>query len=268
MAQEIVFITGASSGIGQSIGKFLAQKDYKVYGTSRRPQPKSKNGIHFLQLDITSSESIEKATRDLIAHEGKIDILINNAGVGISGPIEEIPDEETYKVFQTNYFGPVQLINRVLPHMRQADKGLIINITSIAGYMGLPFRGHYSASKGALQTVTEAYRLELRHTNIHLTTIAPGDFSTNIAAGRYHAPINENSSYKANYELSLNLMNAHVDEGSNPEQIAEKVYEVIQKKSPKVHYKVGDFLQKISPKLKGLLSDRFYERILANHYKL
>lgn len=268
MSQEIVFITGASSGIGQSVGEFLAKKGYKVFGTSRHPKHDFKNGIHFLPLDITSTESIEKATQELIKREGKIDILINNAGVGITGPVEEIPDKETLKVFQTNYFGPVQLINRVLPYMRQANKGLIINITSIAGYMGLPFRGHYSASKGALQTITEAYRLELKHTPIKLTTIAPGDFATNIAAGRYHAPLKENSAYKENYELSLKLMNEHVDNGMNPQEMADKVYEVIQKKEPKVHYKVGDFLQKISPKLKGFLSSKFYERILANHYKL
>lgn len=268
MAQEIVFITGASSGIGRSIGEFLAQKNYKVYGTSRQPKQDYKNGIHFLALDITSTESIEKATQELIKREGKIDILINNAGVGITGPVEEIPDEQTLNVFQTNYFGPVQLINRVLPFMRKANKGLIINITSIAGYMGLPFRGHYSASKGALQTITEAYRLELRHTSIKLTTIAPGDFATNIAAGRYHAPVKEDSAYKENYERSLNLMDEHVDNGMNPQEMAEKVYQVIQKKEPKVHYKVGDFLQKISPKLKGFLPSKFYERILANHYKL
>ncbi|QSS97402.1 SDR family oxidoreductase [Psychroflexus sp. ALD_RP9] len=268
MPQDIVFITGASSGIGKSIGEHLAKHNYKVYGTSRNPKHSKNNGINFIQLDVTSSESINKAINEIIKQESKIDVLINNAGVGITGPVEEIPNEEMFKVFQTNYFGPVQLINSVLPYMRQQNKGFIINITSIAGFMGLPFRGHYSASKGAFETITEAYRLELRNTNIKLTNIAPGDFATNIASGRYHSPVNNNSFYKNTYQKSLDLMNEHVDHGSNPEQMAKKVHQILLKSKPKIHYKVGSYLQKISPFLKAILPDKTYENLLANHYKL
>lgn len=268
MAQEIVLVTGASSGIGKSIGEYLAAKNYKVYGTSRNPKVKELNGINFLALDLTSTTSISSVIKELIAKESKIDILINNAGIGISGPVEEIPDEEMQKVFQTNYFGPVQLINQVLPYMRQNNSGFIINITSIAGFMGLPFRGHYSASKGALETITEAYRLELKNTNIKLANIAPGDFATNIAAGRYHAPVLENSFYKTKYQKSLDLMNAHVSDGSNPDEMAKKVYAILQMTSPRIHFKVGSALQKLSPFLKAVLPDKTYEQLLANHYQL
>ena len=140
MVNQVVLITGASSGIGKSIGEFLAQKDYKVYGTSRKPKNTEVNGIHFVALDVTKVETITAAVEQIIAAEGKIDFLINNAGMGITGPIEEIPDAEIRKVFDTNYFGVINVIKAVLPFMRKQGDGFIINITSIAGYMGLPYR--------------------------------------------------------------------------------------------------------------------------------
>ena len=107
--------------------------------------------------------------------------MINNAGAGITGPLEETPITEMKHNFDTNFFGPIQMINVVLPYMRNQNTGLVINITSIAGYMGLPFRGIYSATKGALELITEAYRIELKEFNINMSNIAPGDFNTNIA---------------------------------------------------------------------------------------
>jgi NAD(P)-dependent dehydrogenase (short-subunit alcohol dehydrogenase family) len=266
--QNVVLITGASSGIGKSIGEYLAKLNYKVYGTSRNPKQSKLNGIHFLKLDITDLESIQTAIGSIISKEKKIDFLINNAGVGISGPLEEIPEEEQKKIFNTNYFGPIRVINTVLPHMRARQSGFIINITSIAGHMGLPFRGFYSASKGALELTTEAYRMELKAFGIKMTNVAPGDFATNIAASRYHAPIKEDSPYKEVYKRSLKLMDAHVDEGKDPNLIAKSIYDIMQKSNPKIHYKVGDFTQKISVFLKHILPDKVFENLLLKHYKL
>jgi short-subunit dehydrogenase len=266
--QNIVLITGASSGIGKSIGEYLAKFNYKVYGTSRHPKHQELNGIHFLQLDVTQTESVEGAIRTLIEKEGQIDFLINNAGVGITGPLEEIPELEQKKVFDTNYFGPLRVINAVLPYMRSKKSGYILNITSIAGHMGLPFRGLYSASKGALELTTEAYRMELKAFGIKVTNIAPGDFATNIAAGRYHAPIRDNSPYKQVYEKSLKLMDEHVDHGKDPNLMAKSVHAIMQKSNPKIHYKVGDFTQKMSVFLKHILPDKVFENLLLKHYKL
>tara|TARA_B100000949_G_C14271095_1_gene447329 strand:+ start:163 stop:969 length:807 start_codon:yes stop_codon:yes gene_type:complete len=268
MANQVVLITGASSGIGKSIGEFLAQKDYKVYGTSRKPKNTEVNGIHFVALDVTKVETITAAVEQIIAAEGKIDFLINNAGMGITGPIEEIPDAEIRKVFDTNYFGVINVIKAVLPFMRKQGDGFIINITSIAGYMGLPYRGIYSATKGALELTTEAFRMELKEFNIKMTNIAPGDFATNIAAGRYHAPVKENSPYKKNYGNTLKLMDEHVDKGQDPIKMAEKVFAVMQEKNPTIHYKVGEALQKFSIALKHILPDKVYEKMLMKHYKL
>lgn len=265
---EIVFITGASSGIGQAIGEYLHQKGYKVYGSSRNPKQKELNGIHFVKLDVTNQETILSAIEYIIAEEGKIDFLINNAGKGITGAIEETPDKEIEEAFKVNYFGPLKVIKAVLPHMRKEKSGMIINITSVAGYMGLPFRGIYSATKSALELTTEAFRMELKPFNIKMCNVAPGDFATNISKGRYHTPIYEDSPYKKIYTNILKEMDEGVENGLPPIRIAKKIYRIMQRKNPTIHYKVGVVLQKISIALKHVLPDKIYEKMLMNYYKL
>jgi short-subunit dehydrogenase len=267
--KKVVLITGGSSGIGKAIGEYLHGKNYKVYGTSRNPDRFTEDfPFPLLQLDVTDAHSIKACLALLHEKEASLDVLINNAGVGITGPLEETPTEEMHKAFSINLFGPIQITNAVLPTMRKQQGGHIINITSIAGYMGLPYRGIYSATKAALEITTEAYRMELMQFGIQMVNIAPGDFATNIAAGRYHAPVRENSPYSKAYGATLKMMDADVDSGHNPIQMAEAVYQIINKKTPNVRYKVGAFLQKFSIVLKKVLPSKMYEKILMNHYKL
>ncbi len=265
---KVVLITGGSSGIGKSIGEFLFHKGFTVYGTSRNPDKVINSIFPLIELDVRNSSSIEKAVTKIIAITGKIDVVINNAGVGITGPLEEIPTEEIKNNFETNFFGPIEVMKAVLPQMRKQNSGLIINITSIAGYMGLPYRSIYSASKGALEIITESLRMEVAPFGIQITNVAPGDFATNIASGRYHAPIIKGSAYEIPYSQTLKTMDEHVDSGSNPNQMAEAIYHIIQTPNPKIHYKVGAFIQKFSIVLKRILPDKVYERMLMNHYKL
>ncbi|CAL67224.1 short-chain dehydrogenase/reductase family protein [Christiangramia forsetii KT0803] len=267
-SDKIVLITGASSGIGKSIATYLAKRNFKVYGTSRSKKESSDSVFNFVQLDVTNEQSIIAAINEISKKEGRIDVLINNAGVGITGPIEETPESEIKKAFETNYFGPLNMIKNVLPVMRKNNGGLIINVTSIAGYMGLPYRGIYSATKSALEITAEAYRMELKQFGIKMTNVAPGDFATNIASGRYHAPVTKGSPYEKVYGNTLKLMNEHVDSGQDPEVMAKQIFKIINTEDPKVHYKVGERLQKISVKLKGLLPDKLYEKMLMKHYKL
>ncbi|GLB49223.1 SDR family oxidoreductase [Neptunitalea lumnitzerae] len=268
MSEKVILITGASSGIGKAIGMFLNTKNYKVYGTSRNPDRITDSPFPLLALDVRNTESIKSAVETLLEKEKRIDVLINNAGVGITGPLEEIPAEEILNNFNTNLFGPIEVMKAVLPAMRAQKGGLIINVTSIAGYMGLPFRSVYSASKGALELVTEALRMEVKPFNVHITNVAPGDFSTNIASGRYHAPLLKGSAYEDTYGYSLKTMDEHVDGGSDPKEMAAAIYKVINTPNPKVHYKVGAPLQKFSIVLKRILPDKIYEKMLMNHYKL
>ena len=269
MEKKVVLITGGSSGLGKSIGIFLKDKGYLVYGTSRNPERYSNfKSFELLQLDVADVSSINSAVSHIEQEHGTVDILINNAGAGITGPIEEIPEAEIVKNFTTNYFGPINVSKAVIPAMRKKGSGLIINVTSIAGYMGLPYRGIYSASKAALGITTEAWRMELKDFGIQMTNIAPGDFATNIAAGRYHAPVVKTSPYASPYSKTLEQMDTHVDSGEDPLLMAKAIYEVIQEKKPKVGYRIGAFLQKFSITLKSILPSRMYEKMLLNHYKL
>lgn len=265
---KVVLITGGSSGIGKSVGEFLTLKGYTVYGTSRQPEKYAESKFPLIALDVVDYNSIKNAVNTVIDQAGRLDVLINNAGAGITGPIEEIPDIEIKRNFETNLFGPINVIKAVLPQMRKQNSGLIINITSIAGYMGLPYRGIYSASKAALEIITESFRMELKDFNIQMTNVAPGDFATNIAAGRFHAPVKNDSPYKEPYGNTLKLMNSHVDRGKDPLLMAEFIFKIINTKNPKTHYKVGEFMQKLSINLKRILPDKWYEKLLMNHYKL
>jgi NAD(P)-dependent dehydrogenase (short-subunit alcohol dehydrogenase family) len=265
---KVVLITGGSSGIGKSIGEFLHHKGYVVYGTSRNPEKVANSIFPLVALDVRNSESVKSAVQHIIAASGQLDVVINNAGVGITGPLEEIPLEEIKNNFETNFFGPIEVMKAALPQMRKQQSGLIINITSIAGYMGLPYRSVYSASKGALELITEALRMEVKSFGIAITNVAPGDFATNIAAGRYHAPVLSGSAYEKVYGDVLATMNEHVSAGSDPTEMAEAVYQIIQTKQPKVHYKVGAFMQKFSIVLKRILPDTVYENMLMKHYRL
>jgi len=265
---KVVLITGGSSGIGKSIGEFLSQKGYTVYGTSRSPERYPDSKIKLVALDVADVISVEKAIETVAIEAGQIDVVINNAGAGITGPIEDIPNEEIKRNFETNLFGPINVIKAVLPQMRKQNSGLIINITSIAGYMGLPYRGIYSASKGALELITEAFRMEIKDFNIHMTNIAPGDFATNIAAGRFHAPVIKGSPYEEKYVQVLKAIDADVDSGDDPIMVSHMIYKVINTPNPRIHYKVGAFMQKFSIVLKRILPDKVYEKMLLNHYKL
>jgi len=269
MDAKVVLITGGSSGIGKAIGTYLVDRGYTVYGTTRaKAKYPDFNAFPLIELNVCDEASIQAALSELFDKEEQIDVLINNAGVGITGPVEETPHQEVLKAFDTNFNGPLHMIKGVLPKMRTQKSGLIINITSIAGYMGLPYRGIYSASKAALIVATETMRMEIKAFGIKMSTIAPGDFATNIASGRYHAPLVQGSPYAQQYGASLNTINNHVDAGEDPIKVAKMVHKIINAKNPKVHYKVGVFMQKFSLFLKSMLPDKIYERLLLKHYKL
>lgn len=267
MTNRTVLITGATSGIGKETALLLVSKGFLVYGTARNVEGKNLP-FRLLPMDVRDEASIKEAVQQMLSEVGRIDILINNAGVGITGAIEELPIAELQNIFATNLYGAMAVIQQVLPAMRAQGSGRIINIASIAGYMGLPFRGAYSASKSALLLMSEALRMELKPFKIEVCTISPGDYATDIASRRYHAPVKENSPYATVYAQQLKLMNEHVDRGGDPKEMAEKILKVINTDHPKVHYKQGSFLQKFSIVLKRLLPSKMYEKMLMKHYSL
>ena len=266
---KIIVITGASSGMGKATADYLSQKGHTIFGTCRQPEnyPKPEN-YSLLSLDLTQEESSRGFVAYFHSHKILPEVLINNAGVGITGPAEEIAMTAIRTHFETNFFGPISLTQKLLPLLRQSDNGCIINITSIAGYSGLPFRSIYYASKGALSIFTEGLRMELQSANIRVATLAPGDYATDVASRRHHSPVIKNSPYELIYSDALTTMNEHVDEGDDPIKIAKTIERILHQRSPKVHYLSGQWLQKISVFLKGILPTRWYEKILRNHYNI
>ncbi|AUC15641.1 short-chain dehydrogenase/reductase [Tenacibaculum sp. SZ-18] len=265
---KVIVITGASSGIGKAIAEHLYSNNYIVYGTSRNPDKVIGVDFTMIALDVLDVESIDRAVTKVINKEGRIDVLINNAGRGLMGAMEDIPMSELKEGFNTNFFGPIDVMKKVIPHMRNQKSGLIINITSLAAYSGLPYRSAYSASKGAFELLTESLSMEVKSFGVNVTSIAPGSFATSISTGRYYTPVFEDSAYKESYSKNLQVSDDYVDDGMNPIVIAKLVLKIINTKKPKLHYKVGAFMERFSVVLKRVLPDRVYERLIMNHYKL
>jgi NAD(P)-dependent dehydrogenase (short-subunit alcohol dehydrogenase family) len=266
---DVVLITGASSGLGLATALSMHQKGYTVFGTSRNPEiHQEQHPFKFLYLENSDSKSIQSCIKSVLNETNRLDILINNAGVGITGPMEEIELDQVKNHFEINCFGPLRLMQAVMPLMRNQGGGVIINVTSIAADMGLPFRGVYSAAKSALERMTESLRLESHAFGIKICNLAPGDFISNIAERRHYTPLNKNSPYFENYQFSLNQMNQHVDKGIGTDQIVKIIENILQAQKPKARYKVGAPLQKLSGILKTLLPSRIFEKLLMNHYKL
>ncbi len=266
---KVILITGASSGLGKATASYLMAHNFHVFGTSREPKKYNFDlGFELLPFDLNQPESVNQLVDQLMEKAGRIDVLINNAGAGFIGPIEEIDITALKSHFTTNLFGPLGLAQKVLPVMRKQKSGLIINVTSIGGYMGLPFRGMYSASKGALGIASEALRMEVKRFGIDVVTLAPGDYATDIAARRIYSPLKKESPYHHLYKSSLDTINDHVNQGGNPNDFARMVAKIIRLKKRKVHYRSGSFLQKISLLLKRILPDTVFEKIIMNHYKV
>jgi len=183
MNSRVVLVTGASSGIGRACAAHLASRGYRVFG-AQRSAPDSAGPIEMLRMDVNDDASVHAATSYILKTAGRIDALVNNAGYALMGSVEDTSIEEARAQMETNFFGALRVIRAVLPAMRQQGSGYIINISSLAGVLGLPFSGLYSASKFALEGMTESLRLEVRGFGIKTVLIEPGDFSTQLPAKR------------------------------------------------------------------------------------
>ena len=273
MSKKIVLITGASSGIGQAIARYLSSKNYTVYGTSRKapfpPMQKTSDSFFLIQMDVNDTTSVTKAITYILEKEKRIDVVINNAGWGISGAIEETTIEKTKQLFETNYFGTQRVIQTVLPTMRSQKQGTIINISSIGGVLGLPFQGLYSATKFAVEGMTEALRMELNPFNIHVALVEPGDFKTGFTKQRESATNqHKNSAYQHHCKQTTAVFEDDEQKGSSPEIIAPLIEKIITSSKPKLRYRVGSFSQKLAAKMKGVFPDRFVQWILMKYYQL
>jgi len=265
---KVVFITGISSGFGKHTSELLAQKGYTVYGVSRKAiqlNPK----VNILQLDITDQPAVQNAMNTVIQKEGRIDVLINNAGMHTGGSIEDAPYEDVKLQMETNFWGFIHTIKAALPTMRKQGYGTIINISSIGGLMGLPFQGFYSATKFAVEGMSEALRQELKQFNIKVVVVHPGDFHTNNTASRKNVfKTATSNAYEAQFTKSLAAIEKDENGGWNPEILARKLYKIIESKNPCNNYVVASFEQKLAVWLKYILPSSWFFAILEDHYKI
>lgn len=261
---KIIVITGTSAGIGFALAEYFGKKGHQVYGLSRKIVESP--FFTSLSVDITEKEQIDTAIHQILTQENRIDILINNAGMGMVGAVEDATKEDITRLFGLNLTGAVQMMTAVLPKMRSQKQGQIINISSIGSEMGLPFRGFYSASKSALDKVTEAIRYEVSPWNIKVCSLHLGDIKTNIAENRVKSEVSE--PYRNTFDKVYSLINAHVDQGTEPIEVAQYIEQLLQKKSWKAHYYFGKLGQKIGVPLKWILPQRFYEKLMRKYNQL
>jgi len=263
---KVVFITGISSGFGKKTAELLAARGYIVYGTVRR-ETETIQGINVLRMDLTDHLSIKLAVEAVLQKEGRIDILINNAGVHTGGAVETTPIENIRLQMDTNVMGMVYLLREVLPTMRKQREGTIINFSSIGGLMGLPFQGFYSASKFAIEGLSESLRMEVKQFNIKVIVINPGDFHTNNTANRRNFLAKAvNDPYAEQFTKSLAIIEKDENGGWPPEVLAKKIVKIVETTNPRHRYVIASAEQKLAVVLKYILPSSWFMKILAPHY--
>ncbi len=262
---KVILITGASSGLGKALAEELSSQGHIVYGTSRNPMPQSQQPYKMSIMEVKEMGSVRRAVQEVIAAEGKIDVLINNAGIGLAGPTEQLQIAHVQEVLDINVLGVLRVSQAVLPHMRAQRQGLIINISSIGAAMGLPFRGVYCASKSAIDLVTEALRMEVAAYGIQACSVRAGDTRTNINANRIKDFDPGNPAYRESFERVYASIDREVEAGLPAAVIAKKIASLIAKKRVKRYYVIGKPLQRVSLLVKRLLPDSLFERIMKQY---
>ncbi len=258
---KIVVITGGSSGIGLATANIFAEKGYAVYELSRHGESTQK--ITHIDCDVTNESNVNRAIEQVVGEQGRIDLLINNAGFGISGPIEFTQTSEAKKQFDVNFFGALNVVKAVLPHMREKREGRIIFTSSVAGVFSIPFQSFYSGCKSAINSLTLALANEVRPFNISVCALMPGDVSTSFTDNREKSI--QGSEVYTKLEKSVKTMERDESNGMSSYYVAKKFYKISQKKKIKPLYVAGKkyalfvFLSKLLP-------TRFFNWVVGKMY--
>jgi short-subunit dehydrogenase len=266
-----VLITGCSSGIGLCLALGLKKAGYRVFATARKSNDVEKLkqlGLESHQLDLTSSESIKLAMNEIYSQTDTLYGLIHNGAYGQVGALEDISREVLEDQFQANFFGWHELTNLVLPVMRKNNSGRVIYLSSVLGFVAMPFRGPYNASKFAIEGLVDTLRLELINTNIQLSLVQPGPIDSQFRANAYLAfkdNVNmDNSNYQANYQGMIERLNSSklATFTLAPESILSCVLHALEAPKAKIHYRVT-FPTKLFALLKRILPSRILDKILS-----
>src|SRR5881397_1647573 len=236
---KTALVTGASSGIGEATAERLAMAGYKVYGTSRRAAKASERSFELLPLDVTSDESVEATIRAVLRAEGRIDLLVNNAGFSVApAGAEESSTEQAWSIFDTNFFGIVRMTRAVVPHMRQQGGGRIINIGSVLGFLPMPYGALYAATKHAVEGYSESLDHELRTRGIRVSVIEPAYTKTQFDAN-FLAPDSKLDEYREVRARLDNVLKKVMATAEPPGVVADTVLKAAEAARPKVRYTAG-----------------------------
>jgi NAD(P)-dependent dehydrogenase (short-subunit alcohol dehydrogenase family) len=263
---RVVLVTGASSGIGKATAVLLAGKGFRVFGAARNA-PTSNPSFSFVPVDVRDDGSVRKCVRVVLQEAGGVDVLVNCAGVAVGGSVEEMTDEEVLDQVQTNLLGTMRMCRAVLPGMRRQRRGLIINVGSLAGLMGVPFQAAYSASKYGIEGFSESLQMEVKDFGVRVVVVDPGDVATEITAHRRLSRGSSRSSpYLARFEKAMTSQSESERGGWKAERLARFLLRVIERRTPRFRYTPGPLVERISPAARRLIPDRLYLRIVAGFY--
>jgi short-subunit dehydrogenase len=269
--KKVVLITGASAGMGKETAKYLAQNGYMVYGAARRVNKMAdlkQFGVQGIEMDITDDNSVKKAIDQIIKTEKRIDILINNAGFGSYGAIEDMAMVDAKYQLEVNVFGAARLIQLVLPYMRHNRFGKIINISSIGGKIAIPFGGWYHASKFALEGLSDSLRGEVKPFGIDVIVIEPGGVKSEWAGIAFDSLLKTSGSgtYADTVKNLSAIFKGAEDKNPEPIIIAKLIYKAIEAKNPKTRYVAG-YMAKPSIFMRNILSDKMLDKVLMSQLK-
>jgi NAD(P)-dependent dehydrogenase (short-subunit alcohol dehydrogenase family) len=265
-SSKIALVTGASSGIGEATALKLHALGYTVYAAARRVDRMKpladEAGIHVLPMDVTNDASMRRGIQEIIARFGRIDVLVNNAGYGSYGAVEDVSQEEARAQFDVNVFGAVRLIQLVLPHMRRQRSGTIVNITSMGGKIYTPLGAWYHGTKFALEAISDCLRMEVQPFGIDVVVIEPGGIKTEwagIAADKLRDVSGKGAYAGQAKAMALSMVGETSRKRQSPPQlIADTIAKAVGARRPKTRYAVG-FGAKPMIFLRGLMSDRVFD---------
>ena len=264
--KKVALVTGASSGIGLETARMLQAAGWTVYGTSRKiPQGEValQDGIAMIYLDLFAEASPQAALALLLQREGRLDALVNNAGSGIAGAVEDTSEEEALIQFRANFFGTHNMCRAALPALRES-RGIIVNMSSVAGVLSIPFQAMYSASKAALEAMTQALRLEVRGMGVRVTLVEPGDTRTGFTQARVLTR-NQSERYRETLQNSVKRMEHDEQNGATAASVARVVCQLVHSKHPPVRKAVG-VQYKLILLLNRFFPDFLREKIVALLY--
>ncbi len=268
LAGKTILITGASKGLGAAMAVRLSAHGARVFGTSRRAHAvPPAGGVTMLAMDVREEASIADGVEAVMKAAGRIDVLVNNAGYGIAGAVEDTLPDDMLRQLETNLMGPLRVVQAVLPIMRAQKAGRIIQVSSLAARIAVPFQGAYSASKSALASISEALSIEVKPFGIDVVMIEPGDTKSNFTAAReWTARSRASDVYRARAEHAIAIMARSEVNGPEPDKVARLVERVIRSEKPRLRYQSMTATEAMALTLRALLPDRRFEKMLGDTY--